>query len=196
VTEINQEFLFRVLFASTYAAFAIVRVRFRLRDAKERGDRQPLGPWGVLISALIICLFASIGLYLISPDWYAATQLDLPAWLRWLGLGAALASTVLVAMIHRTLGRMYSASLTIREGHRIVTSGPYRRIRHPMYTILYVFGVSMALLSANGPMLMLSALIILPLRMIAIREESMLTTRFGDRYRAYMERTGRFLPKL
>jgi protein-S-isoprenylcysteine O-methyltransferase Ste14 len=78
--------------------------------------------------------------------------------------------------------------------HTLVTHGPYRWVRHPFYDVIFVWILSMSVLIANWLMALLgfSALAMMVARTRI--EEDKLIERFGDDYRSYMERTGRFLP--
>jgi protein-S-isoprenylcysteine O-methyltransferase Ste14 len=65
-----------------------------------------------------------------------------------------------------------------------------------MYTIFIVFSIAMALLTLNLLIVLFSILISISFPSVARQEELMLIDTFGDDYRAYMKRTGRFLPRL
>ncbi len=95
------------------------------------------------------------------------------------------------------LGRNWSGILELRENHRLISQGPYRYIRHPMYTALLILSVGMALITAN---LLLALLLIgTTMAMYLARvadEEAMMIERFGDEYHSYMRRTGRLFPRL
>lgn len=80
-----------------------------------------------------------------------------------------------------------------REEHELVTGGPYRWVRHPLYAVGSSFFVSLSLVAANWFM-GLSSLSVLLVRLP--KEEEKLIERFGDEYRQYMKRTGRLLPGL
>jgi len=87
--------------------------------------------------------------------------------------------------------------LEVREGNTLVTSGPYRLVRHPMYSAALVIAVGLSLLSANW--LVAAGTLLGPVVVFAGRlrdEELMMIDAFGDEYRAYIQRTGRFMPKL
>jgi protein-S-isoprenylcysteine O-methyltransferase Ste14 len=102
---------------------------------------------------------------------------------------------VLFHRSHADLGTNWSITLEIREGHRLVTEGIYRRVRHPMYLALLLYGLGQALLLPNwlaGP----SYLVVMAL-LAALRvgpEERMMRERFGAEYDAYAARTRRFGP--
>ena len=101
---------------------------------------------------------------------------------------------VVVLAAALTLGKNYSSTLVIREGHELVVHGIYRIVRHPIYlgTILCMLGLPIAVSSWSGlpPMLLL-----IPLFLYRIRiEERLLLEEFGDDYLAYMKRTKRLIP--
>jgi protein-S-isoprenylcysteine O-methyltransferase Ste14 len=94
----------------------------------------------------------------------------------------------------RTLGRFYASTLLTREGHRLISHGVYRYMRHPIYfgVIMICFGVPVYAPSLYGSYVM-SALI--PLFLIRIRiEEAMLIEEFGDAYRSYKDETKKLIP--
>src|SRR3982074_1521932 len=67
----------------------------------------------------------------------------------WLGLFVAVAALVMFRLTHRALGRNWSVSLDVREGHQLVTDGIYRKVRHPMYSAFWLWAVAQALLLPN-----------------------------------------------
>ena len=190
------EFTYRVLFLLIYGTFAAIRIRYRVSTGGEDESKRGIGLTGLLLSLIILAMFASIFLYLVSHSWMDGLQLGYPEYVRWIGAGISIIQLPLVIWIHRILGRQYAARLRIVQGHRLVVEGPYRMIRHPMYVVLWAFGFSVSLITANAPLLVFSFIIIFPLYLIAMGEEEMLLERFGDEYRVYMERTGRFFPRI
>jgi protein-S-isoprenylcysteine O-methyltransferase Ste14 len=198
VPNVDEEQFFRLLFVAIYAVFFCVRIRYRVESAKREPDkRQKIGIWpfGILIIAILGYL-VSILLYMLDVQWIAWLKLALPTWLRCLGAVGALASTVLVAWTHWALGRQYSAEFAIQKGHILVTTGPYARTRHPMYTALNAFSLSLALMTSNLIIIFFAVLVSVPFPWIAKEEEQMLLETFGDEYREYISRTGRFFPKM
>ncbi|MBI3320029.1 MAG: isoprenylcysteine carboxylmethyltransferase family protein [Candidatus Omnitrophica bacterium] len=86
-------------------------------------------------------------------------------------------------------------AVVTRKDHTLVTSGPYRYVRHPFYLSfgLGVLGGSLAM--ANWFILLTG---VLPLGFLMARtriEEAKLIGRFGVEYQEYMRRVGRFLPR-
>ena len=86
--------------------------------------------------------------------------------------------------------------LKLGEEHSLITTGPYSRVRHPMYTYFYIMTSSTALISAN---LIVAAFGITAWTLLYLvrvgDEEAMMLEQFGEEYKQYMERTGRLLPK-
>ena len=96
---------------------------------------------------------------------------------------------------HADLGANWSITLEVRDRHRLITQGIYRRVRHPMYSALLLYGVAHALVIPNwvaGPSNLVAFAVLFALRVRA--EERMMLEQFGDEYIAYMARTKRLVP--
>jgi protein-S-isoprenylcysteine O-methyltransferase Ste14 len=119
-----------------------------------------------------------------------------------LGLGPLVAGVIcfviglwLFYRSHADLGTNWSITLEMREQHRLITQGIYRRIRHPMYLALVVYSLGHALVIPNwvaGPSNLVAFTILFTLRVHA--EEQMMTDVFGDEYTTYAARTKRLVP--
>jgi protein-S-isoprenylcysteine O-methyltransferase Ste14 len=132
----------------------------------------------------------------IHPQWLAWSNLSLPLWLRWLGVPGAVGVVWMGYVAHRSLGSNYTPDLRTKVGHQVVAEGIYAWIRHPMYTSFFVLLATYFLLTANWFIGLLGLGYSLLIVERAGQEEQMLIERFGDEYRIYMQRTGRFLPHL
>jgi protein-S-isoprenylcysteine O-methyltransferase Ste14 len=96
---------------------------------------------------------------------------------------------------HVDLGRNWSPSLQLWEGHTLVTKGVYHSIRHPMYASMWLWGIAQALLLQNWISGWASLMLFLPLYLLRVpREEQMMLEHFGEAYRAYIDRTERIIP--
>lgn len=124
---------------------------------------------------------------------FAAVPLHPAAW----GAGVALlgAGLRLFHRSHADLGRNWSITLEVREGHTLVTGGVYGRVRHPMYAALLLYSLGQALAVPNlvaGPSYLL-AMVLLCLFRIG-PEERMMAEAFGADWEAYRSRTRRLIP--
>jgi len=81
-----------------------------------------------------------------------------------------------------------------RKEHELVTGGSYRFVRHPFYCAFILAVLANSIVAANWFLLLtgVSAWLVIVYR--TKKEEENLIARFGDEYRSYMERTGRFFP--
>ena len=135
--------------------------------------------------------------YLINPAWMAWSSVALPTWMRW--IGAFLALFVVPPLLFWTfhsLGKNLTDTVVTRREHTLVTHGPYHWVRHPFYDVVFLWILSMSLLTANWLMALLGFLTFALMVVRTRIEEQKLIERFGDEYRAYTGRTGRFLPHL
>jgi protein-S-isoprenylcysteine O-methyltransferase Ste14 len=98
---------------------------------------------------------------------------------------------------HADLGRNWSISLELRSEHRLVSSGIYRFIRHPMYSSFFLMAIAQLMLLPNwfaGATGLVGVAMLYGFRVR--QEERMMVERFGTEYRDYMARTARLIPWL
>jgi protein-S-isoprenylcysteine O-methyltransferase Ste14 len=193
------ESTFRAIAVASLALFLPIGLYFRIKSqaSGERLDRTQEGiPIMVglrLCGVLAWLLFAA---YLINPAWVSWSSLTLPLSLRWAGaaLGLLVVPPFLFWTFH-SLGKNLTDTVVTRREHTLVTHGPYRWVRHPFYDVGFLWLTSLSLLSANW-LLALSGAAVMTMLVIRSRvEEAKLTERFGDEYRAYALRTGKFFPR-
>ena len=101
----------------------------------------------------------------------------------------------LFRLTHKALGKMWSHSLDLREGHKLVTSGIYESVRHPMYTAFWAWGLGAAFLLPNWVAGFSGLIGFGTLFFLRVGdEETMMRKEFGEEYDAYMKRTKRIIP--
>lgn len=126
----------------------------------------------------------------------SAERAFLPA-LGWLGCLVATGALAMFWLTHKALGRNWSVSLQMRENHRLIDSGVYARVRHPMYTAFWLWALAQALLLPNWVAGFAGFVGFGTLYAFRIgREERMMLDAFGEEYRAYAARTARLIPWL
>jgi protein-S-isoprenylcysteine O-methyltransferase Ste14 len=87
-------------------------------------------------------------------------------------------------------------TVVTRKEHTLVTTGPYRWVRHPFYVAFALAVLANSLVTANWFLFVTGGVVFVLLVVRTRKEEHRLIERFGDEYRAYMRRTGRFFPLL
>jgi protein-S-isoprenylcysteine O-methyltransferase Ste14 len=109
---------------------------------------------------------------------------DVPA-VAWLGTALTIAGVLYAVVARVHLGRYWSGTITLKEGHRLITTGPYRLTRHPLYTgfVIGVFGS--ALTAATAMAFAGAAIIFVSLVLKLRREEVLLSREFGDEHRQF-----------
>ena len=204
----DNELLFRALFTVLWVIFIANITRIRYSLSKPNGKlsiRQTLRHQSRFhIAALALFApfwFGGIILYIILPSWITFLSIPLPDWFRLIMVGITAVSIPFILWSYRTLGRNWVHALEPskflrKKQEALVTSGPYRYVRNPIYLGCFVFIIALALVAANW-LLLLPALFIIPIIYAQIpNEELMLVERFGGEYREYMKRTPRIIPKL
>jgi protein-S-isoprenylcysteine O-methyltransferase Ste14 len=188
---------YRVLAGILIVAGLAISVYHRRRAERAAGPLRDGGHGPVLLVLRGVGILALLPVlaYLVRPSWVDWARMSVPAALRWLAGAVGIALLPVLVWIFRTLGLNISPSHTTRRGHRLVTDGPYRFVRHPLYTTGTVLSLALALVTALWwPVAwLLPALFLLHWR--TPREEERLIEAFGDAYRDYRERTGRYLPR-
>ena len=200
----NAEEVFKAVFWTLLVSMFLLRFWFGIRVWRT-GERiladsaahHREGLWAHVVGYVFFLLLAAVVL----DFWFQGGNLPrfafpVPGWLRWAGLGLGIISVGLFAWTHTILGRFWSPYLQLRPGHRLIADGPYARIRHPMYSAILGWMMSLGLVTANWIPFVFAALSALNFMLRIQGEEKMLLQQFGDEYREYMRRTGRFLPAL
>ena len=190
--------IFRFAILLGVALFAPAMVFFRVRSqlTGERLDRTQEG-WFILVTLRLVALCGAVvmGAFLADPALVRWSSFSLPDWARWCGIivGACSGLWTVWTMFH--LGKNLTDTVVTRREHSLVTSGPYQWMRHPFYIGVTGTVVAASLATSNW-LIALSGFIILFLLVLRTdREEAKLIERFGDDYRSYMVRTGRFWPR-
>lgn len=154
-------------------------------DAETRRVMSSAIPWGLVLL-----------LWTFYPPALAWAAWPRPEWAAWTGAALAACFTWLGWAAHRALGEEFSRVLRIREGHRLVTTGPYAVIRHPIYAAGYMLLTAAPLLTGNWAFAV-AALPALAATLGRIAREDLLLERaFGEEWREWASRTGRVLPRL
>lgn len=121
----------------------------------------------------------------------------LPRWSAWAGSLVLVAGIWLLWRSHAALRENFSSTLQLKQEHELLTRGVYTRVRHPMYSALWLIGTANSLLLHNwiaGWSYLVCFGLLYFVRVP--REERMMLEQFGHAYQAYLARTGRVIPRL
>lgn len=185
-------FILWALMLVTWCAMRYPAMR-RARRQKTRVDRRST----LDISLLVLC---TVGLVVLPILWRLHAfdgfadrgQGIIPLIL---GLLSGIAFLWLFRRSHKDLGKNWSVTLEVREGHQLVTQGVYAYVRHPMYASFLLWGVTQALLIPNWIAGLAGLVAVLALYAVRqSREETMMRDTFGAEYDAYCARTKRLVP--
>jgi len=163
-----------------------------IRGSPGRGDKL-VSRQSVLRYVVTISLFAGL-ILLPSADRHGVGTLVDSQLVRWFGVVLFGLGISLVYWSGLVLGRLYSAEVTLQEGHRLITDGPFQLIRHPRYAgaLLIAFGLSLTFRSWIG--LVVSAVSIGVFLLRIQDEETMMAEAFGEEWKRYCQRTRRLIP--
>ncbi len=146
---------------------------------------------------MYLSAFVYVPVLVLVPPWeYVSFEGPIPrdGLAAWAGLVVFALGILTMAAAMKALGKLYTSYLGIQPEHHLVTTGPYRIVRHPGYLgeILSMFGIGLSLSSLVGLSLAFVSVVLVLFRIPP--EEEMLLAKFGDEYRDYMKRSYRLVP--
>jgi protein-S-isoprenylcysteine O-methyltransferase Ste14 len=193
------ENIFRLFAALILFTGMSISVYFRRKADRESGEKISRSADGTVMMTIIriggLVLWLSPLVYLVNPGWMAWSKLGLPDWARWLGVGLGLLCVMGIYWLFSSIGSGITPTSATRRQHTLVTSGPYRWVRHPLYTVGSSLFISFGMMADNWFIAALGILAFIGMAIRTPKEEANLIEKFGDEYREYMKRTGRFFPK-
>ena len=204
---LEMSLFFRISFLVLWALFGLVRIYYgrktkthdsfvgieeKLKTAGKEMSK------GLKILTVIITVIGGPGLilYLIAPPWWTWTHLPLGELTQWLGIILAIPPIFFLVWVHRHLDTQWSVALELQEEHNLITSGPYNRIRHPMYLGIFVYTIGLMLISSDLLVFIFFAFSIWVNYIRIPDEEQMMIDEFGDEYREYIKHSGKLFPRL
>ncbi|MBN2500775.1 MAG: isoprenylcysteine carboxylmethyltransferase family protein [Anaerolineales bacterium] len=195
----EQDNIFRIVVAATLLVAFSISGYFRSR-ANQSADNISPEEEGKFIyyfrSIGGLVMYGSMLLALIYPPTMQWARLSLPTWVRWTSAGVAIAMLPMIYWLFSSLGDNVTPTVVTRQEHQLVTQGPYRWIRHPLYTFGFLAIFASAITLDNWFIILTGLITINAILLRTPLEEAKLIEKFGDEYRRYMQRTGRYVPKL
>ncbi len=194
-----EELTFRLIFICVFALTLSLSAYYR-RLARKSGGVIPRRQEGtlalILRAAMALPLSLAILLYASLPGWMEWSAVSLPVWLRWLGAGLGVTCLPLMRWVFRSIGSNISETVLTKQNHKLVTEGPYRWVRHPLYGVALLEILALSLMAGNWFMALLGFIGALVFRHIVIPiEEAKLIAAFDGEYEQYRARTGALAPR-
>lgn len=191
---------FRILAAVILLSSVSISIYFRRKADKETGETISRKVDGNAMMTVIkiggLILWLSPFVYLLNPAWMAWSKIGLLESVRWLGVGLGIFCMLGIYWLFSSIGNNISPTSGVRKTHELITSGPYRWVRHPLYTVGASMFISFGMMADNWFIAILGVLTFIVMAIRTPKEEANLIKKFGDEYREYMSRTGSFLSKL
>jgi protein-S-isoprenylcysteine O-methyltransferase Ste14 len=189
---------FRLFFGVILIGAFAISATFRRRARRsETIARRREGGWMILMRlSLALPLFGLMAAYLLNPDWLAWSAISLPDEARWGGVVVGLAMLPVLYWVFSSIGRNVSETVLTKASHELVIAGPYRWVRHPLYSAATIAFLALGVVAANAVMLGLAAAMFVGIALLVVpKEEAHLVGKFGQAYESYRRSTGAFLPR-
>jgi protein-S-isoprenylcysteine O-methyltransferase Ste14 len=174
-------------FFGVYWAITWLRVK-RTKTAEALVDR--LTTLGPMVLAFLLLFSGSLRVWPLRlrflPD---------KGWIVWSGIGLTSAGVAVAIWARYCIGQYWSARVTLKEGHRLICSGPYAFVRHPIYTGMLLAAMGTALVIGEWRGVLAVVVIWAAHSRKALREEKLMTAEFGEEYAAYRQNTGFLFPR-
>jgi protein-S-isoprenylcysteine O-methyltransferase Ste14 len=191
-----KEVFWKQSFFALFLIWLFIRMPYSKKSLKtESKTKKRVGLENLLVFLnLVSGMF--LPLFVVFSTKFDFAAMNLPPIIRWLALAIYALNLVLFVWCHKSLGKNWSNTLGIREDHKLIQEGPYKMVRHPMYTHFWLLMISQGLILSNWIVLMYGILAWGTLYFLRVgKEEEMMIEEFGDEYKEYMDRTGRLFPK-
>lgn len=188
--------IFKIVYGIGFIMIFIIRLPYfwLARSTRIVVDRRTVRE-RILLALLSVGVGVLPLVYIFTP-WLNSANYQLPSWAGWTGAAIFAVGLWVLWRAHAALGRYWSDSVQLRQGHQLIMSGIYQHIRHPIYTFGWLLGIAQALLLWNWVVAVAGLASFALIYFLRVpREEQMMLDQFGGAYQAYMNRTGRIVPR-
>jgi protein-S-isoprenylcysteine O-methyltransferase Ste14 len=160
---------------------------------KRTSRRAPAGP--MIVHGLVLALIFSLVLARTFSLGFLRTRF-VPAgdWVRWTGCVLCYGGIVFAIWARYCLGRNWSGMVTVKEDHTLVRSGPYKLVRHPIYTGLSLALLGSAVVFGELHCLIGAALAVFEWKRKSLIEERFMIEQFGRDYVSYRRQVKALIP--
>ena len=162
----------------------------------KRTERRESSPSRLSYTVLNVAAFWLMFAGDVPQNWLRARLYPPSVWTNWLGIAITVGGLGFAIWARAYLGRNWSGVVSVKVGHELVRRGPYRWVRHPIYSgmILALLGTAVVRHQLRG---LIAVLLLYAGFTIKSRiEEQTMTATFGPEYAQYASTTGAIIPKL
>jgi protein-S-isoprenylcysteine O-methyltransferase Ste14 len=180
-----------------YLCFAIMALFWISQARKTKPTAEHRGGWWMRITAIVLVVAVILTQQIAGKFWIVA---DVSLWSHALGVRlladfVALSGLVIMTWARIALNDNWSANVVLKENHKLITSGPYAYVRHPIYSGLLLMILSLVIYYANWSAVLLFFIFFFGAYFgKGRREEQILTEKFPEEYPAYRRRVKALIP--
>lgn len=185
-----EEIIYKIIFVVFLILMTCIRMPHNMKYKKTEKYLSKKEKREKLLVALNGISMMLVPLIYVFTSWLDFFKMNLPDWIRIIGIVIIFLGLIFFWWIHKTLGENWSPVLEILKGHKLITKGPYKYVRHPMYTLFYILAIGLLLLVSNwfvGLFAFLSWHLLYVIRISS--EEKMMLEQFGIKWENYCKRT-------
>jgi len=187
------ELFFRICLSIIFFAFIAIWLRSFFLTGFKKSSYYTMKEG--LLAGLAFRFFLTISIfsilaYLFDPEFMAWSGLALATYLKVPGIPLGVLGICILLWSIQSLGKNFYATLKLRKNHKLITGGPYRYARHPMYVSFVLMWISFFLLSSNWFICLTGILTYIIIFLWRVpREEEMLSERFGEEFDDYKKQS-------
>ncbi|HXM99451.1 MAG TPA: isoprenylcysteine carboxylmethyltransferase family protein [Candidatus Dormibacteraeota bacterium] len=194
VANVHSEEAFRRAAGICWLVFGVYWIFSALKQKAEKRREPWIARMGHILPML--AAFLLFNWQVLRYGWLGARFVPFSTAVGIAGLGMTAAGVALAIWARWHIGQNWSAVVSIRAKHELIGTGPYRTMRHPIYTGGLLAMAGTGLLVGEMRVLVAFGIVWAAFYLKARKEEAWLGREFGERFTAHAKKTGMFLPKI
>jgi protein-S-isoprenylcysteine O-methyltransferase Ste14 len=191
-----QEIIYKIIFMVLFILAAFSRAPYAHKVKKLKIIKSKRKKTQITMTILCGLGMMIMPLFYVFSDYLNRYNIGLPDWARIIGIIGFAFAVFMHIWTHYALKTNWDPYVEIHKKHKLITTGPYEHIRHPMYTAFFMWSIFQGILLSNYLVLIAGVVSFDMMYLSRIKhEEDLMIEQFGNKYRQYMKRTYRLFPK-